>query len=384
MEEDTKDLLYIGNLSDGIPVYDRKDSHWQTAHKTVTKELLEEALEKFDTKSAEEEGNILKQAVDMGRVVGKTFCVPITELDQTFMVRRIGRLGETRTILNRPPVDCQKITVILSKKDGYYELATTYIGEMAPREPWDQTLLEAGKENELNEAIQFWNTHALVYDSSVTDFVVLPDGTQMDKSQFEKEYIFNKSKKSFDVPDDSLLLVMGVPGSGKTFKAKGIAERFDGNLISTDDIRAELFESELKNGQREKVYEEDSKRIVYEELVNRVEESLKSGSFTIADGTFLFESGENARKQIYQLVQKYKRPLRVVVLKVPLEVAKFQNSNREKRVEDKVVEQMWNYMNNSYDSIVSELKTLPDTKYSVIESSKIVTPKNVSRDDYTL
>jgi len=365
MKEDTKDLFYIGKLANGISIYDSQNSNWQTAHKALTLDLLQEALQKVYTND-----NLFAQSVDMGRVVGKSYCVPITELDQVFLVKRIGRVGVTPTILNKPPLDSNKVAVVLEKKEDYYILKTAYIGELCPMQPWDSDLKKMNDEIQIRDAIDFWNTHALVYDSSVVEYVISKDGTRFEKNDFEKQYIYNKNKYLFDIPQDALLLMMGIPSNSKMAKAKGIANYLSGQIISSDEIREEFFE--LKKSNKEFAYSEAAKNIIYDEMLKRTEENLKNGTFTIADATFLFSTGEKARKNFYELAQKYNRPLRVIMVKIPLQVAKQKNQEKEEKVKEQVVEKMWKYMNNTYDDITNELKSLPDTKFEIVGQKECI------------
>lgn len=361
MESDTKESRYIGKLANGKNVYDKEDSNWLSAHKVVTLDLLQEALGKIDTQD-----DLFVGAVDMGRIVGKTYCVPVTELDQVFGVRRKGRKGETPTILNKPPVDSSKVTVVLNKQGDDYVLATTYIGESAPMEPWDSNLLESQDEEKIQESKDFWSTHALVYDSTVVEFVVLKDGTKLSKEEFEKQYIYNANKYKFDIPDNALLLLMGVLNNNKKLKAKGIANYLNGQIISFDDVRDEIFSDDIEIGNKDVIYSEESKNRVYDEMLKRTEENLDKGTFTIADATFLFDTGKRARTKFYELAQKFNRPLRVIMLKVPLQLAIDKNKNREEKLDNQVVENMWKFMNNTYSTVTSELMTLPDTKFELL------------------
>ncbi len=360
---DKKDLVYIGKLANGAEVYDRPDSHWQTAHKVVTEELLKEALGKIDT-----DEELYLGTIDMGRKIGKTYCVPTTSLDQIFMARRYGRLGETPTILNKPPIDCSTLAVVLNKSDEFYTLSTTYIGEIAPMEPWDPELIKQDNPDEMKKSQEFWNTHALVYDRSAIDYLVI-DGEQVSKEEFESRYI--KNRHAFDVPSDSLLLMIGVSASGKTTKANAIARNLGGEVFSSDEIRKELFAKEISQDKKDIVYSNEAKKEVYDVMIERVQANLEQGKFTIADATFLFENGENARRELYRLAQQYKRPIRAVIMNIPYEYALNQNLQRANPVDESVIKDMYDYMSKNYTKIEEELKTMPNTKITVVGGNKI-------------
>lgn len=69
---------------------------------------------------------------------------------------RGDRKGPSR-LCRRPPVTVRTMTVIGGVHEGACILFTAYGGPCAPREPWDETLDEAGRE----KAKAFWAEHAL-------------------------------------------------------------------------------------------------------------------------------------------------------------------------------------------------------------------------------
>ncbi len=75
-----------------------------------------------------------------------------------------------------------------------------------------------------------------------------------------------------------LIIVCGLPGTGKTTLAKALAKRFSAVHISSDLIRKEMM--------ARPTYRPEEKARVYEELVARVAELLEGGKSVIADATF--------------------------------------------------------------------------------------------------
>lgn len=367
--ENTEDLVYIGKLKNGKEVYDTKDSRWQSAHKIVTPELLQEALGKIEIDDGQD---LFVDSIDMGRVIGKTYCVQTTELDQVFKARRNGRVGETPTVINKAPADCSKLAIVLNKNDNKsYILATTYIGEITPMEPWDQALLELGDQQKIQESKEFWSNHALVYDRTAIDYFVLDDGSKMTKQEFETKYVHNVNKHKFDAPKDSLLMLMGVPGSGKTTRAKGFLEQLksvgiEAQMISSDDIRKDIFGEENVNSNSSNIYTSESKKIVYDTMIKKAGENLEQGLFTIVDATFLFENGESARRELCKLAQDNNRPIRAIIVKVQAEQAKAQNQMRTNPVDEKAIDEMSSYANNRYSEIKQELMAMPNTKVEIV------------------
>lgn len=350
---DNKELEYIGNLSNGEPVYNNKKESHLDEHSDVTKELLIEALQKFDMdKLKTSEGNCVQQ-IDMGRVIGKATCVVTTDKDQIFYVRRKNRVGETPTVLNREPADCRNLVIIIKTQNGKYTIRTAYIGNIAPREPWTPSLLEKGTPEEIEESNRFWSNHALIYDSSVVDFVVLPDERKVSKDQFEMMYM---NKDRFDVPNDSLVLLVGMFVENKSKYSQKIAEKLDLELIDFDKVK-----------EKQGVFR--TKEEIYEEIERQVEENLENGKGTLVNAPFIFESGSDSRKNLYKLAQKYNKSVRVIILKTPFEVMKKKNSKMLSQVSETDLRRMWEDVNKSYGKIKRELDRLENGKMKTLEGS---------------
>ncbi len=75
-----------------------------------------------------------------------------------------------------------------------------------------------------------------------------------------------------------LIMVTGLPGTGKTTYAKTLADSIGGRHFNTDIIRDQLN----MRGQ----YDEASKRMIYEALFKHTQSCLKRGLPVVVDGTF--------------------------------------------------------------------------------------------------
>lgn len=78
-----------------------------------------------------------------------------------------------------------------------------------------------------------------------------------------------------------LVMVMGLPGSGKSYFAKGLTKEIGAEYLGSDKIRKEIG---LMGS-----YQIDNKLSVYEEMLNRAKEIHKSGRSLILDGTFFMQ-----------------------------------------------------------------------------------------------
>ena len=86
-----------------------------------------------------------------------------------------------------------------------------------------------------------------------------------------------------------IIVITGLPGTGKTTIAKALAKEIDAIVFSTDKIRKMIFETP--------VYNEEDKRRVYNELFFQAEKYLKMGKNVILDGTFYTKALRNRAKE---------------------------------------------------------------------------------------
>ena len=105
--------------------------------------LLGLALQEIQITEEEEMTSFLIREVDMGRVIGRTACVPSTEDDVIEYRVRLKKDGSpardypSRFVVGRDMIPTTKIVVLAFFRDGTWVLITSYLGELAPREPWD-------------------------------------------------------------------------------------------------------------------------------------------------------------------------------------------------------------------------------------------------------
>lgn len=75
-----------------------------------------------------------------------------------------------------------------------------------------------------------------------------------------------------------IIIVFGLPGTGKSFFARHYAEETGAVYLNTDIVRKEMN----KQGQ----YDEKTNLLIYEELLERMSRSARNGRDVIVDGTF--------------------------------------------------------------------------------------------------
>ncbi len=116
-----------------------------------------------------------------------------------------------------------------------------------------------------------------------------------------------------------VILVFGLPGTGKTFFSEILAERKNAVHLNTDIIRGKLS---LKGR-----YDEKTKQQVYNELFKKTQMELKKGANVIVDGTF-HKSGW--REQLEKLVAELHHKIYFIEIKASEETARKRLSKKRK------------------------------------------------------
>lgn len=117
--------------------------------------------------------SVLAIEVELGRVIGRSGCVstPVIGIDDkaAFAVR-LARLAPSRVAVGAIGLEVRHLVVKARPTDqpGVYSLVTAYVGDLAPREPHDPTLTP----EEQRASLEFWMTHALVYDPAIMGPVI--------------------------------------------------------------------------------------------------------------------------------------------------------------------------------------------------------------------
>ncbi|MBI3952719.1 MAG: hypothetical protein HY336_02060 [Candidatus Doudnabacteria bacterium] len=114
-----------------------------------------------------EGGAFCATEIEMGRVVGRSGCVatpPIGLSDPATFALRVGRDKPSRVVTGCEGPETTKVVVLAfaSKEDQRtYVLITSFVGELAPKEPWDRSMRPGSTEHQ--ESLDFWCSHALVH-----------------------------------------------------------------------------------------------------------------------------------------------------------------------------------------------------------------------------
>lgn len=114
-------------------------------------------------------GAFLSAEVEMERIVGRSGCVKtplIAVSDRVLFAQRIGRDKPSRVIVGEGEETTKVVVLAFSSREeaGTYVLVTSWVGSLARKEPWDPNICS---QEEYQDCLQFWCSHALVWDSTV-------------------------------------------------------------------------------------------------------------------------------------------------------------------------------------------------------------------------
>lgn len=129
---------------------------------------------------------------------------------------------------------------------------------------------------------------------------------------------------------EKLILMVGLPGSGKSSYAKIIAKKEKAVIVSTDDIRYELFGDERQ--------QKNSSKVFYE-VYSRIEEHLSNQRNVVFDATNL------DRKRRIHVISKFEEKFQhlqimACYMDTPFEICVKRNASRKKQVENWVLEKL--------------------------------------------
>lgn len=123
-------------------------------------------------------------------------------------------------------------------------------------------------------------------------------------------------------------MMMGLPGSGKSTKAKQIAEKEDAIIISSDAIRKELYGNEEIQGDNNKVFNIMLKRTI---------EYLSAGKNVVYDATNLKRKNRN---HVLEAVSRCCFHKYIIIMATPFEECLKRNRERERKAPESVIWRM--------------------------------------------
>lgn len=127
----------------------------------------------------------------------------------------------------------------------------------------------------------------------------------------------------------TLYMLIGLPGSGKSFYAKNLSEKTEAIIHSSDAIREELLGSEEDQSESPKVFEL---------LHCRVKKDLSNGRDVIYDATNI---NSKRRRAFLQELIKYDCKKIAIFIATPYEKCLERNNTRNRKVPEQVIKRMY-------------------------------------------
>lgn len=128
---------------------------------------------------------------------------------------------------------------------------------------------------------------------------------------------------------NKLFMMIGIPASGKTSLAEQIAKSEGAEIVSSDNIRKELYGNENIQG--------DSNE-VFKTVENRIINGLKNNKNMIYDATNI---NYKRRMSFLQKIIKLKIEKIAIMVATPYEQCLIRNSQRERQVPEEVIKRMY-------------------------------------------
>lgn len=117
-----------------------------------------------------------------------------------------------------------------------------------------------------------------------------------------------------------LVLVCGLPGTGKSTLSKNLAREIKATVLRTDVVRKELFSSPT--------YTDEEKRLIYDVIFLVAKYLLLAKRNVIMDGTFYRRT---LRREVYNIAERTYSKLHVIECICPEDVIKQRMLRRSKR-----------------------------------------------------
>jgi aminoglycoside phosphotransferase family enzyme/predicted kinase len=181
-------------------------------------------------------------------------------------------------------------------------------GYQSHAENFVQSYIRYSGDIDMLTLLNFYRCYYAYVRGKVTSFRL----SQKEISHNERLEIIKYAKRYFDLAytyaarldKPLLILTTGLMGSGKSYQAQALAERFGAELIRTDILRKETFDIKPTERRYEDfgrgIYSEDVSRLIYKKAFNLAAEKLNQGKAVIIDGSF---KKREERQKAMELVQ---------------------------------------------------------------------------------
>ena len=138
-----------------------------------------------------------------------------------------------------------------------------------------------------------------------------------------------------------LIVLSGIPGSGKsTWAHKYVAEHTNTIILSTDDLRFELFGSYLINSDHEK--------IMRKTLITRAISAANQNIDVVLDSAVVKNKG---RLRWYRQLGQYFDSCSLVIIEADLNICLMRNKQRDRHVPEPVIQEMYSWKEEPNDEV---------------------------------
>lgn len=150
-----------------------------------------------------------------------------------------------------------------------------------------------------------------------------------------------------------LIISYGYPGAGKSYIARQIAENFKVALVSTDKLRAELFDNP--------VFDSQENRLVGHLAMFMASEFLSSGVSVVFDGETIRNS---QRRQLRDLARKNKADYLLIWIQLDADSAFSRSERRDRRTNDD--KHAIQHTTESFSVLVNNMQNPQNENYVVV------------------
>lgn len=142
---------------------------------------------------------------------------------------------------------------------------------------------------------------------------------------------------------NTLIVMCGISGSGKSTKAKELASKYNALVVSTDEIRARVFKDVNDQKHNKEVFQ-----IAYDEI----NDLIRYANNVIFDATNIkYSSIKELKKNIKHWNDIHKI---LFIMDTPIDKAIEQNNSRDKIVPTDVINRQTNTFKSNKEQIIKE------------------------------
>ena len=156
-----------------------------------------------------------------------------------------------------------------------------------------------------------------------------------------------------------LIMMIGLPASGKSTYARELCIKENAILISSDDMRQELY-GDIDN--------QDDKSNLFQEIHRRIKNNLKQGNNVVYDATNI---SWKKRRQLLWDIKKINVIKECYFMATPYEICLKQNENRERKIPKHVIKRMYEniYIPQYYEgwNKINIIYNKQDMKFNVFD-----------------